>query len=59
MTFRCQAIPPPDEKTPFFYQERGYGWWLLRHQGEALYTARGMGGQYRLILPNDINNRPF
>ncbi|TPE46305.1 serine hydrolase domain-containing protein [Pontibacter mangrovi] len=35
------------------YQEVGYGysWWLLEHQGKPVYTARGKGGEYILILP--------
>ena len=35
------------------YQEVGYGfsWWLLNHNGNTVYTARGKGGQYLLIIP--------
>ncbi|RNI30023.1 class C beta-lactamase-related serine hydrolase [Rufibacter immobilis] len=35
------------------YQENGYGysWWLLNYNDKPVYTARGKGGQYILILP--------
>lgn len=35
------------------YQEVGYGfsWWLLKHNNKLVYTARGKGGQYILIMP--------
>jgi CubicO group peptidase (beta-lactamase class C family) len=35
------------------YQETGYGfsWWLLTHDDKPVYTARGKGGQYILIMP--------
>lgn len=29
----------------------GYGWWLLNYQGHMLYTARGKGGQYLILIP--------
>jgi CubicO group peptidase (beta-lactamase class C family) len=37
------------------YQEMGYGysWWLLNHNDKPVYTARGKGGQYILILPEE------
>ena len=37
------------------YQEVGYGlsWWLLDHNNKLIYTARGKGGQYILILPEE------
>ncbi|WP_266205437.1 serine hydrolase domain-containing protein [Pontibacter kalidii] len=35
------------------YEEVGYGfsWWLLKHNGNLIYTARGKGGQHILIVP--------
>ncbi len=35
------------------YQEIGYGysWWLLNYDDKTIYTARGKGGQYILIIP--------
>ncbi len=35
------------------YKEVGYGysWWQLQYNGQIIYTARGKGGQYILILP--------
>jgi len=37
------------------YQEIGYGysWWLLNYNDKPVYTARGKGGQYILILPEE------
>jgi CubicO group peptidase (beta-lactamase class C family) len=37
------------------YQEIGYGysWWLLDYNDKPVYTARGKGGQYILILPKE------
>ncbi|MFA1773173.1 serine hydrolase domain-containing protein [Rufibacter glacialis] len=37
------------------YQEVGYGysWWLLNYNNKTVYTARGKGGQYILILPEE------
>lgn len=29
----------------------GYGWWILDYQGHTIYTARGKGGQYLMLLP--------
>lgn len=39
------------------YTEVGYGycWWILDYQGHKIYTARGKGGQYLMILP-EINS---
>lgn len=39
------------------YSEVGYGycWWILDYQGHKIYTARGKGGQYLMILP-EINS---
>ena len=35
------------------YTEVGYGycWWLLNYQGHEIYTARGKGGQYVMVIP--------
>lgn len=35
------------------YQETGYGlsWWILNHNDKTIYTARGKGGQYVIIIP--------
>ncbi len=35
------------------YTEVGYGycWWLLDYQGHKIYTARGKGGQYVMVIP--------
>lgn len=35
------------------YAEVGYGycWWLLNYQGHKIYTARGKGGQYLMVIP--------
>lgn len=35
------------------YKEEGYGycWWLLNYQGHKIYTARGKGGQYLMVIP--------
>ena len=35
------------------YTEIGYGycWWLLDYQGHNIYTARGKGGQYVMVIP--------
>jgi len=35
------------------YAEIGYGycWWLLDYQGHKIYTARGKGGQYVMVIP--------
>lgn len=35
------------------YKEVGYGysWWQLLYNGQIIYTAKGKGGQYILILP--------
>ncbi len=35
------------------YTEVGYGysWWLLDYQGHKIYTARGKGGQYLMVIP--------
>ena len=35
------------------YTEIGYGycWWLLDYQGHEIYTARGKGGQYVMVIP--------
>ena len=34
------------------YAEIGYGycWWLLDYQGHKIYTARGKGGQYVMVI---------
>ncbi|MCX2739628.1 serine hydrolase domain-containing protein [Pontibacter anaerobius] len=42
-----------DFRTLGCYQEVGYGysWWLLNHNNKPVYTARGKGGQYILLLP--------
>jgi CubicO group peptidase (beta-lactamase class C family) len=47
-TFESKAF-----RTLGCYQEVGYGfsWWLLNHNGKQIYTARGKGGQYVLIMP--------
>lgn len=29
----------------------GYGWWLLDYQGHEIFTARGKGGQYLMVIP--------
>ena len=52
-SFMNHALPPKNIKTPACYQEIGYGfsWWLLKYNDEMIYTARGMGGQYIMILP--------
>lgn len=44
-----------DFRTLDCYQEVGYGysWWLLNYNNKPLYTARGKGGQYILILPEE------
>jgi CubicO group peptidase (beta-lactamase class C family) len=36
------------------YQEAGYGfsWWILNYNDKSIYTARGKGGQYILIIPD-------
>jgi CubicO group peptidase (beta-lactamase class C family) len=36
------------------YQEAGYGfsWWILNYNDKLVYTARGKGGQYILIIPD-------
>ncbi|MCM4156966.1 hypothetical protein DHD80_13245 [Gramella sp. AN32] len=38
------------------YYEEGYGycWWILNYQGHKIYTARGKGGQYLMVIP-EIN----
>ena len=38
------------------YTEVGYGycWWLLDYQDHKIYTARGKGGQYLMVIP-EIN----
>lgn len=43
-------------KTLDDYTEVGYGycWWLLNYQGHIIYTARGKGGQYVMVIP-EIN----
>ena len=35
------------------YTEVGYGycWWILNYQGHEIYTARGKGGQYLMVIP--------
>ena len=35
------------------YTEVGYGycWWLLNYQGHEIFTARGKGGQYVMVIP--------
>lgn len=35
------------------YTEVGYGynWWILDYKGHTIYTARGKGGQYLMLLP--------
>ncbi|MBC3539999.1 serine hydrolase domain-containing protein [Rufibacter sediminis] len=37
------------------YEEIGYGysWWLLNYNDKPVYTARGKGGQYILLLPEE------
>ena len=37
------------------YKESGYGfcWWLLNYENKIIYTARGKGGQYILLLPEE------
>ena len=37
------------------YKETGYGycWWLLNYNNKIIYTARGKGGQYILIIPDE------
>jgi CubicO group peptidase (beta-lactamase class C family) len=52
-SFMNHALPPKNVKTPDCYQEIGYGfsWWLLKFNNEMIYTARGMGGQYVMIIP--------
>lgn len=53
-SFMNLSTPPQNIKTPFCYQEIGYGfsWWLLNYENEMIYTARGMGGQYIMVIPN-------
>lgn len=38
------------------YTEVGYGysWWILDYQGHIIYTARGKGSQYLMVIP-EIN----
>ncbi|MEB8346777.1 serine hydrolase [Flavobacteriaceae bacterium KMM 6898] len=45
-----------DFRTLDDYIEVGYGycWWLLDYQGHKIYTARGKGGQYLMVIP-EIN----
>ena len=48
------ALPPKNTKNPFCFKEIGYGfsWWLFNYNDEMIYTAKGMGGQYIMIIPN-------
>jgi CubicO group peptidase (beta-lactamase class C family) len=52
-SFMNHALPPKNIKTPDCYQEIGYGfsWWLLKYNNEMIYTARGRGGQYVMVIP--------
>jgi CubicO group peptidase (beta-lactamase class C family) len=36
------------------YEEIGYGfsWWILKFNNKTIYTARGKGGQYILLIPD-------
>jgi CubicO group peptidase (beta-lactamase class C family) len=36
------------------YEETGYGfsWWILNFNNKTIYTARGKGGQYVLLIPD-------
>lgn len=36
------------------YEETGYGfsWWVLKFNNKTIYTARGKGGQYILLIPD-------
>ena len=53
-SFMNHALPPQNIKNPLCYKEIGYGfsWWLFNYNDEMVYTARGMGGQYIMIIPN-------
>ena len=51
-----QSLKPADhlltedeEKPVDFY---GYQWWMVNHQGHMTYYARGLAGQYILIVPD-------
>ncbi|HNS12377.1 MAG TPA: serine hydrolase [Bacteroidia bacterium] len=42
----------PDEKDiPVDYY--GYQWWLLNHRGHQIFYARGILGQYILVIPDE------
>ncbi|MGV3539311.1 MAG: serine hydrolase domain-containing protein [Rufibacter sp.] len=54
-SFTNYTIESKAFRTLDCYQEVGYGysWWLLEYNGKIVYTARGKGGQYILILPDE------
>jgi len=41
-------IPDPDGNPVDYY---GYQWWLLNHEGQEVFYARGILGQYIVVIP--------
>lgn len=50
-TYSSKSFRTLDDYTEVGY---GYCWWLLNYQGHKIYTARGKGGQYLMVIP-EIN----
>lgn len=41
-----------DSETKEKIDRYGYSWWLLKHQGEDIFYARGILGQYVIVIPS-------
>ncbi len=48
-TFVAKSIRPRFKETP----EYGYGFWLNKHNGKAVFAMRGILGQYVIVIPED------